>query len=213
MKMYVPTINRSTVKTLAPLDALASSSAAVNLHQRSEPPTQRASHSLGSVGKRMLKGVGKLFQKSAAPRQAAARAPSAIATKARQTMAGEPAGQQAAGSSRPSGSQLHGADGSAPSILRPTTNAQRPNVQRQTLQSSLLAESLQTQPPSRIEHDTQTQNTIALSAAGKADFASFGPSGMPQLLDFVLGKPKRTYLAQHSQPGAQQHLVLESSGE
>ncbi|RMR12085.1 AvrE-family type 3 secretion system effector [Pseudomonas syringae group genomosp. 3] len=51
--------------------------AATDLQQRAEQPRQRSSHSLSSVGKRALKSVGKLFQKSKAPQQKAATPPTA----------------------------------------------------------------------------------------------------------------------------------------
>lgn len=117
--MHLPRINRTTVKNIVQPDAVASTSTAANLHQRSEPPTQRAGHSLDSVGKRMLKSVGKLFQKSAEPRQAAAKVPSAKTAKTSQPMSDEQAAQQAARNTRLPGSRLQGADDLRQSMVRP----------------------------------------------------------------------------------------------
>ncbi|WP_254152237.1 AvrE-family type 3 secretion system effector, partial [Pseudomonas syringae] len=73
--MQAPTVNRNTGNVIAP-EATARADNPSNIRQQTEQPTQRSSHSLGSMGKRLLKSVGKVFQKSRAPRQSAARPPS-----------------------------------------------------------------------------------------------------------------------------------------
>ncbi|MBI6664954.1 AvrE family type 3 secretion system effector [Pseudomonas syringae] len=73
--MQAPTVNRNSGNVISP-EATARADNPSNLRQQTEQPTQRSSHSLGSMGKRLLKSVGKVFQKSRAPRQSAARSPS-----------------------------------------------------------------------------------------------------------------------------------------
>ncbi|RMV94752.1 Type III effector AvrE1 [Pseudomonas caricapapayae] len=70
--VQAPPINRTTGNPLQS-SSTASTHTATGLQQKNEQPTQRASHSLSSIGKRALKSVGKLFQKSKAPQQTAAR--------------------------------------------------------------------------------------------------------------------------------------------
>uniref|UniRef100_UPI00130D4F02 AvrE-family type 3 secretion system effector n=2 Tax=Pseudomonas syringae group TaxID=136849 RepID=UPI00130D4F02 len=61
--MQAPTISRNTGNVIQ-TQATAALRNPSDLQQRAEQPTQRSSHSLGSLGKRMLKSVGKVFQKS-----------------------------------------------------------------------------------------------------------------------------------------------------
>lgn len=69
-------IHRNTGSIIQPT-VTPDAHAATDLQQRAEQPRQRSSHSLSSVGKRALKSVGKLFQKSKAPQQKAATPPTA----------------------------------------------------------------------------------------------------------------------------------------
>ncbi|KPX32793.1 Type III effector protein AvrE1 [Pseudomonas coronafaciens pv. garcae] len=111
-KVQAPTINRNTgnvIQAQAAADLRNSS----DLQQRAEQPTQRSSHSLGSLGKRMLKSVGKVFQKSRAPQQSAARPPSTTNTSSSRPLSSDAAIQNAA-----RGSRLTGADNPPKSILR-----------------------------------------------------------------------------------------------
>lgn len=71
-----PSIHRNTGSIIQPT-VTPEARAATDLQERAEQPRQRSSHSLSSVGKRALKSVGKLFQKSKAPQQKAATPPTA----------------------------------------------------------------------------------------------------------------------------------------
>ncbi|UZE26468.1 AvrE-family type 3 secretion system effector [Pseudomonas sp. B21-056] len=82
------------------------------LQQRTEQPTQRASQSLTGVGKRMLKSVGKLFQKPKPPKQSAAKPPAPLSN--------ERAATNAARLARSPDSRLQGSDGLRQSLLRPS---------------------------------------------------------------------------------------------
>ncbi|MDA3135711.1 AvrE-family type 3 secretion system effector [Pseudomonas syringae] len=64
--MQAPTVNRNTGNVIAP-EATARADNPSNLRQQTEQPTQRSSHSLGSMGKRLLKSVGKVFRNPGHP--------------------------------------------------------------------------------------------------------------------------------------------------
>lgn len=116
--MPTPTINRTTSNTVHPT-TLPSPSPSSGLQQRTEQPTQGSSHALSGVGKRMLKNVGKLFQKSKPPRQAAAKPPT---TKPARPLSNEQIATNAARLARSPDSRLRGSDGMRQSMLRPNPN-------------------------------------------------------------------------------------------
>ncbi|MCF5808502.1 MULTISPECIES: AvrE-family type 3 secretion system effector [Pseudomonas syringae group] len=110
--MQAPTISRNTGNVIQ-TQATAALRNPSDLQQRAEQPTQRSSHSLGSLGKRMLKSVGKVFQKSRTPRQAAARPPSTTNTSSSHPPSNGAVTQNATRASR-----LPGTDNPPRSILR-----------------------------------------------------------------------------------------------
>ena len=120
--MQTPTISRSTTNALLP-EATADSRPTADLQQRPEQPTQGSSHSLSGVGKRMLKNVGKLFQKPKAPQQKSSRPPSASNLKPSRRISDSEIAKNAARIAPLPGSRLQGSDGMRQSLLRPGPNA------------------------------------------------------------------------------------------
>ncbi|MBA1229483.1 AvrE-family type 3 secretion system effector [Pseudomonas viridiflava] len=264
--MQTPPINRAT-GIAVPTQTTATSTQAAELQQRSEQPSQRASHSLRSIGRRMAKGVGKLFQKNRSPRQNVTPTPPGSTSNrppdgrlttsgSRGTASPDAATMRArsdgsSGSGDPSTQEAHHTSAAPPSGLtrsnagrfdrqsgnlerlrqEQSSNTPRPSVRRPGVNESRSSPSASSDAsaarPSgltrsnagrfdeqltNLESDTPEQPSITLNANGKPDFSTFSTPGMAPLLDTILGKPEQHYLAVHSPPGDQDHLLLESSG-
>ena len=187
--MHSPSINRNTGHNALP-ETQASTSTNTDLRQQTEQPTQRSSHSLGSIGKRMTKSLGKLFQKPHPPRQNAVNTP-----RPGNTTPSTPAPRL----TRTAGRHFE------PQELLPLANTVAQPLSR--------SNGGRFEPQDLLpEHDLQPQNTIMLGLNGKADFSAFSPPGVGPLLNQILAKPDQTYLAHESQPDTQAHLLLESDG-
>lgn len=218
MYMQSPSINRTT-GTQVQSQPTVNAGTATDLRQKTEKPSQRSSHSLSSIGKRMTKNVGKLFQKQQPSPQASTGAPLKSTLK-RPT--DEQVAKNAARESRMPGSRLQGSDSRRQSTLRPETNEAGSSGTQAAESSEPPVESPHRLSRSKAGHfdiqddqlvrTTQSQSAIKLAADGKPDFSSFTTPGMASLLGDILAKPEQTYLAEDSQPGAQNHLLLESSG-
>ncbi|WP_231652493.1 AvrE-family type 3 secretion system effector [Pseudomonas californiensis] len=184
--VLAPSINRTTGHTVQP-DPAAASSSTSNLRQRTEPATQRASHSLGSIGKRMAKSVGKLFQKSKKPTQAAVSSTStstsasaSASASASKKPSDEQAARDAARQTRNPGSRLQGADGLNRSLQRsdPTdrpagdtrhsnSEAEEPSSEQPSLQRSNGGRF--TQQQDTLVRNTHPPATDTLHANSEAD--------------------------------------------
>ncbi|WP_223112798.1 AvrE-family type 3 secretion system effector [Pseudomonas syringae] len=186
--MQAPTINRNTESVIHPQSTGAADSGSA-LRQRTGQPTQRASHSLKSVGKGMLKSLGKVFQKSRPPQQAAARPPSASPPHSPRPHANENTARSDAREPRPA----------EPSSSR-RTGLERSDGGRFTFKDEQLVRNA---PP---------QGTLKLGADGKPDFSAFSTPGMAALLSDILAEAGQTYLAHQSTHGVQGHQLLQANG-
>ncbi|KPW77066.1 AvrE1 [Pseudomonas syringae pv. coriandricola] len=221
--MQVSTANRNTGNVSQP-PATADIRTPSNLQQRTEQPTQRASHSLGSVGKRMLKKAGKLFQKAKAPRQAPATPPPARNTRTAPPTSNERAAKNknTVHDSRLPGSSHRGTDDISKSLraTRPDEASSSGTKADDPIEpSSPQGPRLQRSDGGRFEfkdeqlvRNAPPQGTIQLGADGKPDFSTFDTPGMAPLLSDILTKSGQTYLACQSQQGVQGHQLLQSNG-
>ncbi|NAS95664.1 AvrE family type 3 secretion system effector [Pseudomonas syringae pv. actinidifoliorum] len=119
--MQSPSIHRNTGSIIQPT-VTPDARAATDLQQRAEQPRQRSSHSLSSVGKRALKSVGKLFQKSKAPQQKAATPPTAKNVKTSPSLSNTDTARNKARESSASSSSPQNANSVPKSILRTRPN-------------------------------------------------------------------------------------------
>lgn len=153
--MQASTVNRSAgniIQTPAAADIRTPS----DLQQRTEQPTQRSSHSLGSVGKRMLKSIGQVFQKSRAPQQAAARPPS---TKNASSSRPLPNDETAKNTAR--GSRLPGTDTPLKSSLRNSPDKASGSVEETLTHTETAARNNRRVrfdiPGERLEHNASAE--------------------------------------------------------
>lgn len=119
--MQSSSIHRNTGSIIQPT-VTPDARAATDLQQRAEQPRQRSSHSLSSVGKRALKSVGKLFQKSKAPQQKAATPPTAKNVKTSPSLSNTDTARNKARESSASSSSPQNANSVPKSILRTRPN-------------------------------------------------------------------------------------------
>lgn len=260
--MQTPSINRTTANAVQP-QTHTSSGTATDVRQHARPVSQQASHSLGSIGKRMAKNVGKMFQKPKPARQIVenqpvARAPlrsdlkkpsddlqmqavqsSVPVRKVRFDLPENPV-EQSSGSTGPKGPKGKGKAVEDTSLTQESEDhlksdddvRQWPLRSRQKEASTSGTTANETIEPSAPQPGSlsrskagrfdgpaeelvragQQQSAVTLDTKGKPDFSAFQTPGMAPLLDQILANGKQTYLALHSEPGAENHLLLESSG-
>lgn len=222
--MHSSSIHRNTGCIIQP-PAPANTNAATDLQQKIEQPKQRSSHSLSSVGKRALKNVSKLFQKSKAPQQKAATPPTVKNVKPSQPTPNAKTAKDKAPVSQLSSNSLDDLDDTRQPVTRAGhsgastcgTKAQDPD-EPATLQSS--RQSMMTRSnggrfelkDEKLVRNSEPQGSIQLDAKGKPDFSTFNTPGLAPLLDSILATPRQTYLAHQSKDGVHGHQLLQANG-
>ncbi|KPW90669.1 Type III effector [Pseudomonas savastanoi] len=222
--VHSSSIHRNTGSIIQP-PVPANTNAATDLQQKTEQPKQRSSHSLSSVGKRALKNVSKLFQKSKAPQQKAATPPTVKNVKPSQPTSNAKTAKDKAPVSQLSSNSLDDLEDTRQPVTRAGhsgastsgTKAQDPD-EPATLQSS--RQSMMTRSnggrfelkDEKLVRNSEPRGSIQLDAKGKPDFSTFNTPGLAPLLDSILAPPMQTYLAHQSKDGVHGHQLLQANG-
>lgn len=171
----------------------ATTSTTADLQQQPGIATQRPFHSLRGVGRRAMRGLGRLMQRAhvlprqrasaqataqttaqASPAQGSASTPAATPLTPRQTA------NMAAQLTRAAGTRLHGGDDQGPSLVARASAEQKPHVR--------------------------------LNDKGEPDFKRFDPAAAGELLNHALGQKGQTYQARYTDPSAENHFLLDQKG-
>ncbi|WP_158547271.1 MULTISPECIES: AvrE-family type 3 secretion system effector [unclassified Pseudomonas] len=177
-------IQRTASPTLAPLPQTTHNP--LGLEQQPQAPTQRSSHTLRDLGRRLLNLVGHVKQDTqATPRLSA---PSSSASNANPSAALESEPQASSSSA--------GNTGQTPRLSRSNAahfNGQEERIQRRTPSEDKSPE-------------------IHLDAKGQPQFSDFKPAAVADLLHSTLTRSGQHYQASASDRNGEDHLLLEPQG-